>query len=244
MCQAGGPPPPCLSTARSRRLPRSRPCMLPGTQAAFGACSWALVQRHLEGRRWAPEACSAQRDGRGYRPRCQWRGVDETEPGPAGTGDRWVPQTRPGAENWLSTRLLKTAGRGLHVEGNVLSCTGAVEEPARSQGKGQDGNRQTRGRKVQRGGTPVSSNSLLGVGIRVVASPPAAHAALSSLSLRGPKRQQDQGESCKAAEPLLPDGLCPGQAPPAPQRPWAARPREGTVRPQQGQGKPRGTRVF
>lgn len=136
MCQAGSPPPPCLSTARSRRLPRSRPCVLPGTQAAIGARSWALVQRHLEGRRWAPEACSAQRDGRGYRPRCQWRGVDETEPGPAGTGDRWVPQTRPGAENWLSTRLLETAGRGLHVEGNVLSCTGAVEEPARSQGKG------------------------------------------------------------------------------------------------------------
>ena len=62
MCQAGSPPPPCLSTARSRRLPRSRPCVLPGTQAAIGARSWALVQRHLEGRRWAPEACSAQRD--------------------------------------------------------------------------------------------------------------------------------------------------------------------------------------
>ena len=140
--------------------------------------------------------------------------------------------------------LFPSPGVPGHVEGNVLSCTGAVEEPARSRGRGQDGNRQTRGRKVQQGGTPVSPNSLLGAGIRVVAPPPAAHATLSSLSLRGPKRQQDQGESCKAAEPPLPDGLCPGQAPPAPQRPWAARPREGTVRPQQGQGKPGGTRVF
>ena len=174
--------------------------------------------------------------GGGPRRRAPPNGVGGTN-SPEASGDRWVRQSqdRPGpgtggcgrpalAESWLPTRLLETAGRGLHVEGCALLHWCRTQAAA--------------GRRA------CQPRFTVGAGIRAVAPPPAAHAALSSLRLRGPERQRARSKSCKAAEPPLPDGLCPGWAPPAPQCPWAARPREGRVRLQRGQGKPGGTRVF
>lgn len=115
----------------------------------------------------------------------------------------------------------------------------APEEGARA------GNRPIRGRKMQWGGTPVSPASPLGAGIRVITPPPAAHAALSSLSLHGPEQQRDPGESCKAAEPCLAGWPLPrtGTAR-APSAHGQHVPGEGRVQLQRGRGKPGGTQVF
>lgn len=166
----------------------------------------------------------------------------QARPGP-GTGGRGRPTLaqRTGSPHafwrWLATASVRKE-----------MCSPALvpwgSQPAPEEGA-RTGNRQTCGRKVQWDGAPVSPASPLGAGIRVITPPPAAHAALSSLSLRGPERQRDPGESCKAAELCLLDGLCPGRAPPAPPSAhWQHVPGEGRVQLQRGWGKPGGTQVF
>ena len=212
----GGPPPPCLPTAGSRRLPYAHPCM---PARACRRCSGRFVAS-------SPMPFGGSVVGPGGVP-CPmgWEGLpaqmpvetqSQARPGP-GTGGRGRPTLaqRTGSPHafwrWLATASVRKE-----------MCSPALvpwgSQPAPEEGA-RTGNRQTCGRKVQWDGAPVSPASPLGAGIRVITPPPAAHAALSSLSLRGPERQRDPGESCKAAELCLLDGLCPGRAPPAPPAP-------------------------
>lgn len=214
----GGPPPPCLPTAGSRRLPHAHPCR-PGHAGGAPAGLWPPVQCHLEGRWWAPEAFPAQRGGRGYRPRCQWRhrvrpGRDRGQVGtidppwrrelaphtPSGDSPPQPPCGRKCALlRWYhgGASPLRRKGPGPGTDRYVAArCSGVAHLSAPLHRWGQVS-----------GSSPHPPRPM-------PPCPPSASMALSSSGTRA--------RAARRQSHALLDGLCPGRAPPAPPAPMGS----------------------